>query len=152
MCDFPSWIHKDGKDYWLTDKDIEGNILDGCGHSAIEAKFNIRNGEHKEWPIYTDVPEEFLKAIRDGKCRKMLATKWKAWTLEYTEELDGTKIWYSNGKRHRDDGPAIEDAYGNKYWFRNDLLHRDDGPAIEYTNGYKVWYRNGIFIKGEESK
>ena len=54
----------------------------------------------------------------------------------------GTKRWYLNGKRHRVDGPAIEDANGNKYWYLNGKLHRVDGSAAEFTYGYKFWYLN----------
>ena len=33
--------------------------------------------------------------------------------------LDGTKEWYRDGKRHREDGPAIERADGTKEWYRD---------------------------------
>lgn len=56
---------------------------------------------------------------------------------------DGTKIWYKNGKRHREDGPAIEAADGTRMWLQNDDFHRIGGPAIDYANGTKRWYRNG---------
>ena len=41
--------------------------------------------------------------------------------IEYTVKIwdDGTKIWYLNGKLHREDGPAVECADGNKYWYLN---------------------------------
>jgi hypothetical protein len=63
------------------------------------------------------------------------------------ERADGRKFWYQNGKLHRLDGPAIEDADGNKYWYQDDQYHRVDGPAIEYVDGYKEWYINNIKIK-----
>ena len=58
---------------------------------------------------------------------------------------NGTKYWYKNGKRHREnDLPAIELKNGDKYWFKNDKRHREnDLPAIEYSNGTKYWYKNG---------
>ena len=56
---------------------------------------------------------------------------------------NGTKEWYLNGKRHREDGPANEYANGDKEWFLNGELHREDGPAIEDANGNKRWYLNG---------
>ena len=66
----------------------------------------------------------------------------------YTVDIicDRTKMWYKNGKYHRDgDLPAIEFNNGTKYWYKNDKYHRDgDLPAIEYANGYKLWYKNGI--------
>lgn len=55
---------------------------------------------------------------------------------------DGTKIWYRDGKRHRDDGPAIEQPDGTKMWLVNDDFHRIGGPAIDYANGTKRWYQN----------
>ena len=54
------------------------------------------------------------------------------------------ETWFNqDGKRHREDGPALIDAGGNKYWYRNDRRHREDGPAIEFANGNKLWYLNG---------
>ena len=35
------------------------------------------------------------------------------------EYPNGTKYWYLNGKRHREDGPAIEYPNGTKYWYLN---------------------------------
>jgi hypothetical protein len=35
------------------------------------------------------------------------------------ELSDGRKSWWLNGKRHREDGPAIECSNGN-VWFIND--------------------------------
>ena len=55
----------------------------------------------------------------------------------------GYKEWYLNGKRHREDGPAVEYADGKQEWYRNDKLHREDGPAVEYASGVKFWYLNG---------
>jgi hypothetical protein len=36
-----------------------------------------------------------------------------------TERADGTREWHLNGKRHREDGPAIEYANGRRDWFLN---------------------------------
>jgi len=55
---------------------------------------------------------------------------------------DGTKMWYLNGQRHREDGPAVEYPNGTKWWYLNGELHRKDGPAIEYSDGTKWWYLN----------
>ena len=56
---------------------------------------------------------------------------------------NGTKDWYLNGKRHREDGPAIEWPDGTKHWYLNGKHHREDGPAIEYSDGAKEWWLNG---------
>jgi len=41
--------------------------------------------------------------------------------IEYTVRVfpNGDKVWYLNGKFHREDGPALESANGNKYWYLN---------------------------------
>ena len=56
---------------------------------------------------------------------------------------NGSKAWYLNGKRHREDGPAVERSNGSKAWYLNDKLHREDGPAVEHPGGFKSWYLNG---------
>ena len=55
----------------------------------------------------------------------------------------GTKNWYLHGKRHREDGPAVEWPDGGKEWWLNNKLHREDGPAYEGAGGIKVWWFNG---------
>ena len=62
-------------------------------------------------------------------------------------DADGTKRWYLNGKRHREDGPAIEYADGHKEWWLNGKRHRIDSPAIEYSSGSKCWYLNNQRIE-----
>ena len=56
---------------------------------------------------------------------------------------DGSKEWYLNGKRHREDGPAVEWATGWKHWYLNGKHHREDGPAVESPDGHKHWFLNG---------
>ena len=74
--------------------------------------------------------------------------------IEYTVKVytDGTKAWYLNDKRHREDGPAIEYANGHKSWWLNGELHREDGPAREYADGYgyKEWWLDGKQLTEEE--
>lgn len=33
--------------------------------------------------------------------------------------------------------------FGDKYRYTNGKLHREDGPAIEFMNGDKEWWVNG---------
>ena len=65
-------------------------------------------------------------------------------------ELDGRTEWRLGGKLHREDGPAVEDAYGYKEWYLNGKRHREDGPAIEYTDGSKAWFIDGKELSHEE--
>jgi hypothetical protein len=48
-----------------------------------------------------------------------------------------------NGKRHREDGPAVIYPNGLEQWFLNDKRHRKDGPAITYSDGTEFWFLNG---------
>ena len=50
-----------------------------------------------------------------------------------------------NGKRHREDGPAVIYPDGTKEYWINGKLHREDGPAIIGPNGKEIWYKNGKF-------
>jgi len=65
--------------------------------------------------------------------------------IEYTVKVysNGSKYWYLNGKRHREDGPAIEYPNGDKEWYLDGKLHREDGAAIECSDGDKAWYIDG---------
>jgi hypothetical protein len=65
-------------------------------------------------------------------------------------ERNGEKEWYLNGKRHRVDGPAIEDPDGYKAWFVDGKYHRIDGPAIELPSGNKYWYIDGKKYSADE--
>jgi hypothetical protein len=58
-------------------------------------------------------------------------------------QIDGTKEWYINGERHRENKPAIEEADGTKEWYINGRRHREDGPAVEYPIAPIRWYCNG---------
>lgn len=58
---------------------------------------------------------------------------------EYKEFVDGLRVWFFNGKRHRKEGPAYIHPDGTKIWFKNGEYHREDGPAIVYPTGSKWW-------------
>ena len=53
------------------------------------------------------------------------------------------KKWYKNGKLHRENGPAVEDASGSCQWYKNGKLHRIGGPSIEWLDGSKQYYLYG---------
>ena len=42
--------------------------------------------------------------------------------IEYTVKVasNGDKVWWLNGKLHREDGPAVEYSNGDKEWWLND--------------------------------
>jgi len=67
---------------------------------------------------------------------------------------NGGRIWYLNGRRHREDGPAVEYAEGSTGWYLNGLLHRVDGPAMELAIGDNLfdrsWHLNNMQVSEEE--
>ena len=70
-----------------------------------------------------------------------------------TVNVLGNTRWYKDAKckvLHRENGPAIENAFGDKFWYQNGDLHRTDGPAIEYADGTKRWYINGDHLTEAE--
>ena len=58
------------------------------------------------------------------------------------ECYDGYKIWYLNGKFHREDGPAVEFANGTKDWFLN-------GYPYSKKDYYKELVKRGIMTYEE---
>ena len=55
-----------------------------------------------------------------------------------------------NGKRHREEGPAVLYGNGSKAWWIDGKRHREDGPAIEKPGGYREWYLDGERISEDE--
>jgi hypothetical protein len=58
--------------------------------------------------------------------------------IEYTVKVydDGDKVWYLNGRLHREDGPACEWADGDKEWYLNGEKVTEEevmNPAEEMT-------------------
>jgi hypothetical protein len=66
------------------------------------------------------------------------------------KKYDDRTEWFLDGKRHREDGPAIDYNDGSKLWCLNGELHREDGPAIDYNDGSKSWYLNGKKLSQEK--
>ena len=63
----------------------------------------------------------------------------------------GEKFWYdSNGKFHRDDGPAVIYADGDKAWYQHGVRHRADDPAIIGADGTEYWYLNHTQLTFDE--
>ena len=50
----------------------------------------------------------------------------KAGNISY-EMVNGSELWYLNGKRHRDVGPAITYSDGGEEWYLNGKLIRREG-------------------------
>lgn len=65
--------------------------------------------------------------------------------------FDGNKEYFTNGKRHRDNGPAFIWGDNYEYWV-NGKLHRLDGPALFHASkkvlGIPEIYK--YYINGQE--
>ena len=60
-----------------------------------------------------------------------------------TEQIvlpNGNKIWFLNGVKHNENGPAEIWADGSQFYLINGKLHRDDNlPAIIMSDGSQYW-------------
>lgn len=73
-------------------------------------------------------------------------------------------LWYKDGKKHRDDGPAqvissddhstdLKSCVDTEIWYKNGRIHREDGPAIiYYCKGisYDYFFFNGKPLSKEK--
>ena len=55
----------------------------------------------------------------------------------------GTIEYRQHGQLHRVDGPARMLANRIEYWVHG-TLHRDDGPAVVYFSGEQYFYKDGV--------
>lgn len=61
----------------------------------------------------------------------------------------GYECWLSDGRLHREDGPASIFPDGTKSWYNEGILSRFCGPAIEWPNGKTYWIIQGKEIDSE---
>lgn len=62
----------------------------------------------------------------------------------YDSESYFNITYLRNHKKHRTDGPAIENENGDQYWYSEGALHRADGPAVICGKGnVQAWYVHG---------
>lgn len=78
--------------------------------------------------------------LKSGEYIKLLSQGFTG-IIKYS---NGGKHYFSNGLRHRTDGPAIEWHDGSEQWWLNDKIHRADGPAYSCWDGSKSYYKHGL--------
>lgn len=61
------------------------------------------------------------------------------------EYPNGNTTWYLDGRKHREDGPAIQHKFYPCRWYYKGKLHRIGGPAIEEGTHTNAEY----YIHGE---
>jgi len=45
---------------------------------------------------------------------------------------------------------SITTYFGHKYWYSNGRYHREDGPAIDYGDGNEYYYLYGSSVRKEQ--
>jgi hypothetical protein len=102
MCDFYSWIEKDGKLFYLDDKTIEthwpkDDVREHIGHAAIEAIYpEAIGGQHRENAI--EIPPQIAKEINRGHMNKMAkAGGWNG--ARYTSRGHLCSPWWKNAEQ-----------------------------------------------------
>lgn len=65
---------------------------------------------------------------------------------------DGTEIWYKNGLRHRDNGPAFVRRNETQEWIKNGKLHREDGPAVIRREKHYYYFEGKEFANMNDLK
>ena len=68
------------------------------------------------------------------------------WEPPHEISDSGVQQWYKDGKKHREDGPAVIYTDGDQYWYKDDKLHHEDGPAVIYSDGDQFWYIHNVDI------
>ena len=140
MCEFISWIEKDGKNYWLTDKDIrekQWEFIDSVGHEAIEKYFGIEGGEHKETPLVFP-PKEIVKDFQNGKMVGMMT----AWGKKL--EINGKVIRIKNSYGHWEErkydkaGREVRWQDSDRYWVER--KYDKAGREVRYENSKGYWW------------
>lgn len=97
--------------------------------------------------VYTKEGKKILSTKKDWESFDKRSLHRQENDLPAAQLTDGSKYWYQNGLRHREEQPAIILADGTEKWYQNGELHREDGPAITSPNG-----PSEFFIKGMELK
>jgi len=101
MCGFISWIEHDGKNWYLTNKELNSDkgkeLLEYCGraedlvgHGAIRQYYDFDGGFDKGCTDFTDpsmLPTEIVKALKDGLFEG-IGLPWGILTSEARAEYD----------------------------------------------------------------
>ena len=152
---YKAW-YKEGKIHRLDGPAVEGR--DGHKEWCLEGKCHRLDGPACEWADGTK--EWYLNGKRYSeedwkvKVQELKEPKMETLKVKSTSEIpknftgvveypNGGKVWYKEGKLHREDGPAKEYPNGHKEWWFEGKRHRTDGPAVEYSDGEKHWYKEG---------
>ena len=85
---------------------------------------NMNNGEYRH----------DIQLINGGIMRLVSKPDVQSWSIYYFDAL---------GRRHNSHGPAINHNNRTKMWFVDGVRHREDGPAL-ITGIGEIWYYHGL--------
>ena len=63
---------------------------------------------------------------------------------------DGSKFWYLNNKKHREDGPAAEYSNGEKHWYLNNIQYTESNYKAEMAKRNNTCDDKIVTIEGKE--
>lgn len=73
MCDWVSWLERDGDLYWMRDAEIEaryGEVTNLCGgHSTIREYYKFGGGVERE--SYDQIPPQIAQSVNRGEMDKL---------------------------------------------------------------------------------
>jgi hypothetical protein len=101
---------------------------------------------------HTNFIVDCKRIISDEELKWYKAKNIKLKLLETFIEVYKTKLWYQNGKLHREnDLPAKINNTGDQFWYKNGERHRDnDFPAVIFSNGDQLWYQDGMLHRDND--
>jgi hypothetical protein len=116
----------------------EGIYLHGSTKAGAEtAQFYFRHGKlHRQASEPGGSPGPAVIIPEDA-----------VWSEDDPQEVNSfepgpAKLYYQDGKLHREDGPAYEGPDGNYVYWVQGKLHREGGPAV-CRDGIEEYYLNG---------
>lgn len=102
--------------------------------------------DHKEYDTEdTIMDEETTKNVDDKGNISYRDTEGKLHRNDGPAAMlrDGTMMWSHHGDFHREDKPSITWEDGSQRWYYHGKLHREDGPAVVNVGGKQAWYVHG---------
>jgi len=141
MCDWCSWIKKEGKVYYLTDDMIaakwpNADVRDKIGHSAIEEYFpESKGGERFESP--TTIPSVLALDVNKGHCDEMLkAGGWAG--ARYSNDGNINSPWWIAVKEIIKEVKKIKYFSNTVFICKNWKVFETRGAAVDAAR-YAAW-------------
>jgi len=140
--------------YWFQNGDLHRDdgaaveFVNGGRHYYVHGKLHRVDGPALIKPITHDDPFRQEQWWNNGVRTRIGDAATTIWDVNGICE----RSWYVDGKKHREDGPAIEhgtqigtpeEHLTEQHWFQNDVHHRIGGPAAIREDMYEIWLVNG---------